>query len=190
MDTSTMMTRSEREDLSKVVRRNAKVTKASIEALTADRKADVERQLSAIYKADAKQWRDITAEAERLIGIANAQIARISDERGIRPEFRPGLSLGWRGRGENAVESRRVELRKSAYARIEAHRKAAYLYVESWEADKLNALVSGALSSAEAKAFLNSLPSPETLLPPIKLTGELDGVAEPHRLREMDRDRD
>ena len=112
--------------------------------------------------------------------MANAQIARICDERGIRAEFRPGLSLGWFDRGENAVASGRAELRKLAYARIEADRKAGHQLVETWAADKLTTLVSGTLTSVEAKVFFESLPSPESLLPPIRVTAELDsGVAEP-----------
>ena len=43
-----MMTQSEREELSKIVRLRAKVTKARLETLAADRRADVEAQLSAI----------------------------------------------------------------------------------------------------------------------------------------------
>jgi len=170
-----MMTRSEREDLSRVVRLRAKVTKASLETLAADRRADVEAQLSAIHRADAEQWKEITAAAKRAVQAADAQIARICDERGIRQEFRPSLVLNWYGRGENAVAGRRAELRTLAYARIEADRKAGYELVEAWAADKLTVLVSGTLTSAEAKAFLDSLPSPELLLPPIRVTAELDG---------------
>jgi len=41
--------------------------------------------------------------------------------------------------------------------------------------------------SAEAKAILDSLPSPELLLPPIRLTAELDGgVTNPKQLLKME----
>src|SRR5688572_19090800 len=103
---TTMMTASERKQLADVVRLRARVTKAGLETLAADRRAEVEAQLSAIHKADAEQWRDITAETDRLVKEANAQIAGICDLRGIRKEFRPGLHLSWYGRGENAIAER------------------------------------------------------------------------------------
>jgi len=171
MDT---MTRRERQDLSEIVRRRARVTKASLDTLAADRQAEVERQLSAIHRADEDQWKAITTEANRLIREADAQLAHICDERGIRKEFRPSLSLSWYGRGENASASRRTELRKLAYARIDADRKAGLQLIEAWTADKLTVLISGSLGSDEAKAFLDSLPSAEAMLPPVRLTAELD----------------
>ena len=101
-----MKTRGEREELSKIVRLPAKVTKARLETLAADRRAEVEAQLSAIQ------------------------------------------------------------------------RRAA---------DKLTVLASGTLMSAEAKSILDSLPSPELLLPPIRLTAELDGgVTNPKQLLKME----
>lgn len=171
-----LMTRAEREDLSKVVRLRARVTKASLDTLAADRQADVEAQLSAIHKADDEQWRAITAAAKQLVKEADEQIGRLCDARGIRRDFRPGLDLSWYGRGENASASRRAELRKLAYARIDADRKAGQQLVDAWAADKLTTLIAGALTSADAKAFLAALPTPESLLPPVRLTPELDAI--------------
>ena len=191
MDEHTMdMTRRDREELGKVIRLRARVAKAGLITLAADRKADVERQLSAIYKADAKEWREITAEADRVVATAQAAVARICDERGIRQEFQPSLALHWCGRGENAVASRRGELRKLADARIDADLKAGCQCLEAWTAEKLTALLAGGLTSADAHHFLESLPSPEALLPAIRLTPELDsGITEPRHLLGMERGR-
>jgi hypothetical protein len=169
-----IMSRKERDDLAKVVRLRAKVTKASLDTLAKDRCADVEAQLSAIHKADAVQWRAITAEADRVVKDANVAIAHICDAEGIRPEFRPGLALSWHGRGANACADRRAELRKLAYARVEADRRAGHQLVDHWAAEQLTTLIAGALTSADAHAFLAALPAAETLLPPIRLTPELD----------------
>ena len=73
------------------------------------------------------------------------------------------------------MASRRVELRKLAYARVEANRKAGHQLVDAWSADQQTALISKALTSVEARAFLESLPSPESLLPPVPVD-ELDGA--------------
>jgi len=170
-----MMPPSEREELSKVVLLRAMLTKASLETLAADRRADVRAQISAFDRADEEQWKEIREEAERAVREANAQITRICEERGISQQFRPIVDLDWWGRGENAVAAQRDELRYVAYERIEADREAGHLLVEAWAADQLTVLVSGTLTSAEAKAILDSLPSPELLLPPIRVTAELDG---------------
>ena len=173
MPSDTTMTRSEREELAKIIRLRAKVTKAGIETAAADLRADVERQLSQIHKADADQWKDITAEADRFVHDADAAIARICDEHGIPSDFRPYLHLSWIGRGENASAARRAELRKVAYARIDADRKAGYQLVDARAADALTALASGALTSVEAKAFLESLPTVDALMPSVRVTAEL-----------------
>jgi len=178
-DEHALMTRKERDDLAKVVRLRAKVTKASLDTLAKDRLADVEAQLSVIHKADAAQWRQVTADADRFVKDSNVQIAQICDAHSVRAEFRPQLVLSWYGRGANASADRRAELRKLACARIDADRKAGHQLVEQWAADKLTALIAGALSSAEATAFLAALPSPETLLPPVRLTPELDAASLP-----------
>jgi hypothetical protein len=68
---------------------------------------------------------------------------------------------------------RRAGLRKLAYARIDAHRKAGPQLIESWTADRLMALVSGSLTTDDAKTFLDSLPSGETLLPFVRVTPEM-----------------
>lgn len=184
-----MMTRTEREDLGKVVRLRAKVTKASLETLAKDRCADIERQLSAIHQADQADWAVAVAEANKQVHAANAEIARVCDERGMRPAFRPSLSIGWSGRGENASAARRAELRKLAYARIEADRRAGCQLVDAWAAEKLTVLIAGALTTTEAKAFLEALPSPERLLPPVRITPELDGaIGVPKQLLECSDD--
>ena len=83
-----MMPPSEREELSKVVLLRAMLTKASLETLAADRRADVRAQISAFDRADEEQWKEIREEAERAVREADAQITRICEERGIRQEFR------------------------------------------------------------------------------------------------------
>ena len=174
------MTRSDRDDLAKVTRLRAKVAKASLDTLALDCRAEVEAQLSAIDQTDDERWRVITADAKRLIEEADAKVAAICAAHGIPDKFRPELHLSWFGRGENASAARRGELRRLAYARIDADRKAAGQLVDTWAADTLTALLAGGLSSADAKAFLEALPSPEALLPSVRITPELEIHAAPH----------
>jgi hypothetical protein len=163
------MHKSERLELGRVVRLRAKVAKASVDQRQKELLADVERQLSAVFEFDDEVWADITRRAEGAVRQADEQIARICRERGVPDNFRPGLHLSWYDRGENAARSRRVELRKLAQTQIEAAASAARAAIEAKAAEVLTALIGGGLESAEARAFLESIPTAEHLMPPVQV---------------------
>jgi hypothetical protein len=169
------MTRREREDLAKVTRLRAKVAKDGITAREAALLADVEEQLSAVYRFDHDAWADITRHAEQVVAEADKQIAQRCRELGIRESFRPRLSLSWYDRGENASRERRSELRKAAQTKIAAMGKDAKMAIDARAADVLTELIAGGLESADAKAFLESIPTADQLMPRLTLS-ELEGA--------------
>ena len=114
------MTAAERSELGSLVRFNAKVARADAEARGKWLKADVEEKLSARFKFEDAAWKDITAAAEKAVQEADAAIAALCRDRGVPEDFRPSLCLSWHGRGENASAARRAEMRKLAYAHIDA----------------------------------------------------------------------
>jgi hypothetical protein len=175
-----VMTSKERDELTKIIKLRMRVAKASLDTLAADRRAEVEAQLSAIHKADSELWKDITEKADQAVKDADVQIAQICAQHGIPERFRPSLSLSWYGRGENAVKSRRDELHKLAFQRIEADKKAGAQLIEAWGAEKLSALYSSALTTDEAISFLESLPTPESLMPTVRITAELTNAMTPY----------
>jgi hypothetical protein len=107
--------------------------------------------------------------AEKMVAEADAEIAKRCRDLGIRPEFRPGLGLAWYGRGENAEAARRTELRKVAQTRLEANARAAKVEVERQVAALLTDLAASALSSDDAKAFQDEMPTPEQLMPGVTI---------------------
>lgn len=169
------MTKGERSELASVVKRNERVAKTAVAQREAELRADVEAQLSAVFEAGDEAWAHVTSEAERVVRQADAEVARICRERGVRPEFRPQLHLAWYSRGVNAEASRRAELRKLAYARIEAAGRAAKTAIEVRATEVLTALVAGGLESDQAREFLASIPTAEALMPPIS-TDELKAL--------------
>jgi hypothetical protein len=166
-----MMSKSDREELTKVVRMHAKVAKEGVALRQAELLADFEAQLAAKYKVDYAAWKDITAHAEKGVAEANERIVAICRERGVPEAFGPRLTLSWFDRGENALKERREELRKVARTRFDAAARAARLVVERWEADVLGRLIAGGLASEEARAFLESIPQPEELMTPLSVEG-------------------
>lgn len=166
---SAAITRAERDQLSRLVRQRARVAKAGIEQRQAELLADVEEQLAAAYASDHEAWAEITAEAKEAIRRADAAVAEKCRELGIREEFRPSIRMDWWSRGENGSRERRQELRKVAQTRIAALAKAAKVQIDRDALERETELVAGALTSAEAKAFLESMPTVEALMPPLAL---------------------
>jgi hypothetical protein len=159
------MTKGDREELGKLLREQARLGKVMAEQRAAELLADGEAQLAKIYRADDAAWREITAAAQAHIRKADAQIAERCRELGIREEFRPHLELRWSGRGENAMASRRAELRRVMEARVEAMQKAAIAQIDSRKVDGLVLLAKDAVESEAARAFIAAMPSAEALMP-------------------------
>jgi hypothetical protein len=169
------ITKAERTDLASIVKMRARVARAQVEQREAELLADVEEQLSTIYKVDDAAWAEITAEANRTVALADQEIARICRERGVREEFRPGLRVIFYGRGENAAAGRRAELRKLAQARIAAAGRKAKTAIQAGSVDVLTKLYATGLESDQARAFLASIPTAEQLMPPV-VVAELEGT--------------
>lgn len=157
-------TKGERDDLAKVAKLNARVARNGIAVREAELLADVEAQLSAVYGFDDDAWADVTKAAAEAVAVADRRVAEICRERGIPTEFRPALGVGWSGRGDNAVASRRAELRKTASTRITADGRRAKFAIDKREAEVLTAVYAGGLDSTVAREFLASIPSPTELM--------------------------
>lgn len=170
------MSKSERDDLAKVARLRARVAKSKVAQREAELLADVEDQLAATYKFDDDAWADVTRAAKVAVQTAQAEVERRCRDLGIPDRFAPSLSLQWYGRGENALAQRRAELRKVAQTQIAAAGKAAKTAIEQQEAEVLTELLAGGLESAEARAFLESIPTPEQLMPTMALAELEAGV--------------
>ncbi|MBA3719850.1 MAG: hypothetical protein H0W95_06140, partial [Nocardioidaceae bacterium] len=125
------MTRADRGNLERLARKRAKVAKAMIGERVKALRSDVEDQLSADYSVDDEVWADITRQAASAVAKADAQIAAACRRIGVSEDLRPSLTLGWSGRGENALASRRTELRRLAHARLDAAAESAKVAIES-----------------------------------------------------------
>jgi hypothetical protein len=163
------MTTAERIELAKVVRMRFRVVRNDLEQQKAQHLAEFERQVAHEYKVDEAAWADITARAKAVVLKADAEIAKICREHNIPEAFRPGLSLGWYKRGENAHQERRTELRRVAQTMLDARAKAAKVEADRREADILTGLAARGLGTAEAHAFLDQLPKIDQLMPKLRL---------------------
>lgn len=164
------MTPAERSLLGKVVKQRARAAKASIAHRKAQLLADYEEQSSAIYSSQDAAWADVMDEARTAVEAVNERIREVCRERNIPEEFAPTAYPGFAGRGRgNADPQRRAELRKLAERQIDAAAREAAAQIDRAEADVQVELLTGALSTDAARAFLDSIPTPEALMPALRL---------------------
>jgi hypothetical protein len=163
------MTKSERQELAKVVRMRAKAAKNGVDQRASALRADVEEQLATKFDADHELWKQAVEEAKVVVNAANAKIQDRCEELGVWEKCRPSLSIGWAKRGENALAERRVELRRVAYTRIDERARQAKFEIDAWAADTATRIIAGGLESAEAAAFLNGMTEINELMPRISL---------------------
>ena len=148
------MTKGERTDLARLIRRRAKLARDAATQRAAEVLADFERQIGTVYSYDEDDvWKAATEAAEEAVRDAQKVIAKRCDELGIPPEFRPGVSFGWYGRGQNAAKDRRSELRKMATTQIAAAEKAARTKIEHKPSNRRPRLSPRALHRTRPKNF-------------------------------------
>jgi hypothetical protein len=179
-DDPTPMTKGERDELAKLVRRREKLAKGDVDRVAAERLAEFEQQMASIYApSDDARWADLHAQADAVVRDADEALAQRCRELGIPERFRPGLDLHWYTRGENAAAGRRAELRSVAKTRIDAMAKAAKVEVERQSVALQTQLVASGLSSDEARAFLLAMPTAEALVGAAPSVLEIEATTPP-----------
>lgn len=162
----TAMTKTERAELGSLIKKRERVMKAAAAERAAKMLAEFEAQSASIYHFDDDEvWREAVRLAKQAEADAQKMIETRCAELGIPPEFAPGVSMGWYGRGQNAVASRRDELRRAAKARIAAIEQEACTKIERMSLHAQTELLASGLESESAKAFLGSLESVDSLMP-------------------------
>jgi hypothetical protein len=160
------MTKADRDSLLQLCRMRARVAKADATAVAAKRRAEFAAQLAAIYHWDNDDtWREAHRIAEEAVKRAQQEIEARSLEMGIPKSFAPSVVMRWYGRGENATSQRRTELIRVAHSKIEQLEKEAKHAIERASVEIQTRLVADGLESVEAKAFLDSMPTAEQLMP-------------------------
>lgn len=163
------MNKAERLELTKIVRARARIAKDDVNARQAQILADAEAALAKRFNEDDAAWKELTAEARQYMAEVQAKIEAKCAELGVPATFRPYAFMSWLSRGENADPKRRAELRKVVQAQAEASARAARLEIDRQSVGFQEQLMAGSLESDAAKAFLESLPTPEELMPALSM---------------------
>jgi hypothetical protein len=160
------MTRTERQDLARLVRQRARSDKASVEQRRAELLADFDEQLARIYTFDEDTtWKAAYEMADAAVKEAQATVEARCRELGIPKEFSPSVQIGWHERGQNVMARRRQELRRAAVSRLNAMEAGAKTAIERASVEAQTQLVADGLTSEAARGFLAALPTIATLMP-------------------------
>lgn len=171
-----MITKAERTELRSIVRQQFKVLRAEIGQRQAEMRSEIEARIVERYRDVDEQRAQLTWKANEILDAASREITdlfigagadrgdpyrdpEISIERPIRVAME---RIAW-----NTED--RVQLRRAMHSAVEADIRAALLRLDRQEADLLRTLSVGALESAEAQAFLASIPTVGELVPAARL---------------------
>ncbi len=172
------MTSAERNDLQSLIRQRARLMKTEVKQRRLELMADFERQLSAVFSYDQDEtWKGAHALAEQAVKDAQVVIEERCRELNIPKEFAPTISMMWFGRGQNAVRDRRAELRTAAKARLDALEATAKTEIERISVNGQTDLIADGLTSEAAQAFLERMPTTESLMPVLELN-QVQGLLE------------
>jgi hypothetical protein len=168
------MTSRERSELAALCRKQERLAKTMVAERSAVLIADFEAKMATEYaRSDDENWSEAMRLARAAVDGVNLAIAESLSALGIPHEFAPSASLGWERRGANVTASRRTELRKVAETRIKAMERSARTEIERASLETQTALLAGGLESDEARRFLESMPSAESLMPALSV-GEIE----------------
>jgi hypothetical protein len=179
------MLKAERETLLQLTREREKLAKNETDVRAAQREAQFEAQLAAEYGWDSEEtWSSLYKKAKAAEQELNRQIAQDFQAKGIPLQFAPSCYLSWAGRGMNACKDYRAELRRVFKAKNEHDTAKAKLMIQQASLDIRTKLMAGALESPDAKAFLETMPTPEQLMPAVTVEEVRKLLAFPGERRE------
>ena len=174
------MTKSERDDLQRLVRQREKVLKSNAKLRSTELIADFENEMAAQYAFDDDAvWEQATKAAEVVVAKAQMQAAARCQELGIPDRFAPRLGLKWHHTGyDNRLKERREELRRVAETRVEALEQRAKVDIEMASCVLQSDILIAGLTTEIARTFVESLPTVKSLMPALSYD-ELAGEADP-----------
>jgi hypothetical protein len=177
---ATPISKSEREDLRRLINQREKVLVSAAKQRSAELLADFENQMGSEFSFDDDAtWQEAMNAASAEVARAQQKVAKRCRELGIPDRFAPSLRLQWAHRGyDNQVESRRRELRDIAKSKIAAIEAKAITEIETSCLAAQTQLALAGLTSDAAKGFIEKLPGIETLMPGLSYA-EVAGEAEP-----------
>lgn len=165
------MTKSEREELRRLLRSRFKVLRADVAARQAELEVELSAQIQAEFAASDKAYDDASYQLRMAVDEANRKANDIGrelygpDEWGVKNDrvLIQSFALPRPGKAE------RFHRTNQGRTDIERRVKAALLELDRQENELLTDLATSALESTEAREFFNRIPSATELVPAYRL---------------------
>jgi hypothetical protein len=169
-DVAEKMTKADRDALIRIAKARARQARQEADQRAKVLLAEVEDLMAAEFEARDEMWADAVTIAEEAALKANEQIVARCAELGIPAKHAPKLQMAWSARSSSFRDpDRRGELRKVAQSRVNALTATAKTMVDAKVLETEERLVLGGLETGEAKAFIESMPTVEQLMPALSL---------------------
>lgn len=169
------MTSKEQTNLLHIAKMRERTTKSSLEEVGANLLVDLDRQLDTYYAFSSDEiWKEAHRIADEACKEAQAKVVARNRELGIPERFAPSLECQWYSAGEQAAKKRRDELRKVGQRQVEAMIRTGKRKIEESSCDIQTQIMASSFSS-EAQNLLDTMPTPEQLMPKLNL-GALESM--------------
>lgn len=163
------MTTRERSDLQQLARMNARVAKADVDAVAAQRLAEFEQEITRDWTTQELFISDLVDEVKIKVAEINALIDERCEAEGIRPELRPIMGSG-PYLNPRLRKDRELELRRLARTELDAAAKRAKTEIDRQTASICGEIVASGLTSADAHAMLSRVDTADALVPSLEVS--------------------
>ena len=164
------MTKGDRDSLIRLTRLRARQAKQEAVQREKVLLAEVEDLMTAEFEQRDELWVEAVKIAEEAARKANQVVVARCADLGIPEQHAPSLHLGWQSRSSPLSDPRRrAELRKLAQTKLTALTKTAHTMIDGQAVEVEAALLTGSLETDDAKAFLESIPTVQELMPALTL---------------------
>lgn len=164
------MNKGERQELRGIIRRRMKVLRADIEARRRELYLDIDNTLEGQYQDELKQWDSTQFLIQQAVDEANRKVNDLYREFYGRQRWGEthDKAVVTAARMSGPERERQVE-KMAGRAKVDATVAKAFVELDRRETDLLEELATGALESAEARQFLDRIPSVSELVPASRL---------------------
>jgi len=171
------MTKTERAELKSVVRQQFKVLRSEVEQREAEVAIEITENVASDFAESDKRWEDAKFLAQEATNECNRKVNDLFREAAGQPKEGYEYVLVQMQIPARSDAADRHKAQAECRATLNANVKAARLRLDREEADLLKRLAIGALSSGDARSFLEVIPTVGELVPAARLAQMIEGTA-------------
>ena len=163
------ISKSERDELRRIVRGDFKALSMELEARRAEVLADIEQRVAQRFAPNDRALADAEAKIAVVVAEANRQIAVVVDDLQENCDGYDISASRFAAPYVEAKPTKRHEMRRALIAELDAEIAQAKVKMARGENDLLRNLASDAIESSKAREFLAAIPKVGELVPMVRM---------------------